>query len=320
MRAILSLALLASPLSAQDTDWLSYGGGVHGRRHSELAEINTTNAAKLVPQWIFQTGLPGRFQSVPLVTQGRIYFTGPSNHAWALDALTGASLWHYTSELPTGINLCCGQMNRGFAISGDRLFKVNVEGDLVALEIATGRVAWKTKLADFKRGYSATGAPLIVKDMVLTGIAGAEFGTRGFIDAYRIKDGMRVWRFWTIPAPAERGGETWPSGFYERGGGSTWITGTYDPDLNLLYWGTGNPGPDMDGEPRPGDNLYSCSVVALNPDTGELKWHYQFTPHDVHDWDSVGDPVLADIQKDGRSVKALLFANRLKKIHRYHSS
>lgn len=239
-----------------------------------------------------------------------MYLTGPGNHGWAVDLRSGRALWHYDSTPPEGINLCCGQMNRGFAIAQGRLFKVNIEGELVALDAATGNLVWKVKLADFKQGFSATGAPLIVKDMVLTGIAGAEFGTRGFVDAYRIKDGTRSWRFWTVPTPEEPGGETWPKGFFERGGGSTWVTGTYDPELNLVYWGTGNPGPDMDGDVRPGDNLYTCSVVAIDADMGKLRWHYQFTPHDVHDWDAVGDPVLADLRVAGKPVKALLFANR----------
>lgn len=304
---IAALALLAL---AQDTQWLDYGGGPHARRHSELTQINKTNVAQLKPHWIFQTGVIGKFQSVPVVTGGRMFVTGAANHAWALDLLTGKPLWHYASAPPPGVNLCCGEPNRGFAISGKRLFKVNIEGDLVALDMDSGAVLWKTKLADHREGYSATGAPLVIGDMVLTGIAGAEFGTRGFVDAYQVATGERLWRFYTVPAPGEPGGDTWPPGFYKRGGASTWITGTYDPELGLTYWGTGNPGPDMDGDVRPGDNLYSCSVVALDAKTGKLRWHYQFTPHDVHDWDAIGDPTLADIQVNGRTVKALLFPNR----------
>ncbi|MDX2178296.1 MAG: PQQ-dependent dehydrogenase, methanol/ethanol family [Bryobacteraceae bacterium] len=310
MTSILLVALWAQGLFAQDTEWLDYGGGPHARRFSELSEINASNVARLAPKWIYQTGVGGKFETVPLITRGRMFLTGPANHAWALDLLTGRPLWHINPGMPDGINACCGPMNRGFAISGERLFKVTFEGDLIAYDLSTGKPIWKKTLADFKKGYSATGAPLVVKNLVLTGIAGAEFGTRGFVDAYDVATGERKWRFWTVPTYDEPGGKTWPKDFHERGGGSTWVTGTYDPELNLVYWGTGNPGPDMDGDVRPGDNLYTCSVVALDADTGKLKWHFQFTPHDVHDWDAVGDPTLADIVVKGAPVKALLFPNR----------
>jgi alcohol dehydrogenase (cytochrome c) len=181
---------------------------------------------------------------------------------------------------------------------------------LVALDAKSGSTVWETTLADYKEGYSATGAPLVVKNLVLTGIAGAEFGTRGFIDAYDVETGKQVWRFYTVAGDGEPGRETWAGDSWKRGGGSTWITGTYDPELNLVFWGTGNPGPDMDGDVRRGDNLYSGSVVALDADTGKLKWHYQFTPHDVHDWDAISDPVVVDLTLDGRNVKALIQANR----------
>ncbi len=305
----MSVLLLMMAL-AQDTSWLHYGEGPYGQRHSDLKQIDKTNVAQMKPHWIFQTGVPGRFETVPVVTGGRMFITGPSNHAWALDLLTGRSLWHYASAPPPGVNVCCGEMNRGFGISGNRLFKVNIEGDLVALDLTTGAMLWKKTLADFREGYSATGAPLVIGDVVITGIAGAEFGTRGFVDAYQAATGERLWRFYTVPAPGEPGGDTWPKGFHTRGGASTWLTGTYDAELGLTYWGTGNPGPDMDGDVRPGDNLYSCSVVAIDIKTGQLRWHYQFTPHDVHDWDAIADPVLADLKIGGRNVKTLIFANR----------
>jgi alcohol dehydrogenase (cytochrome c) len=276
-----------------------------------LDEINTSNVARLAPQWIFQTGVSGKFQTTPLVLDGVMYITTDSNKAFAIDLLTGREIWSYQSVVPKGVSGCCGEPNRGFAVLGNKLFKVNYEGTILALDLKTGGVLWETVIADYKQGFSATNAPLIVKDMVVTGIAGAEFGTRDFIDAYDVETGKRRWRFWTVPGPGEPGHDTWgPGDAWERGGGSTWVTGTYDPELNLIYWGTGNPGPDMNGKDRPGDNLYTCAVVAVNADTGELVWHFQFTPHDVHDWDAVADPVLVDIMHQGRNVKAVIQANR----------
>jgi alcohol dehydrogenase (cytochrome c) len=289
--------------------WLTYGKNYAGWRYADLAEINRTNVARLTPRWIFQTGVTGKFESTPLVFDKLLYVTGPSNHAYALDALTGRPIWHYQKPVPAALNLCCGQVNRGFAALGDKLFKVNLEAKLVALDAKTGAEIWTSVIDDIKLGYSATVAPLVVKNLVLIGIAGAEFGTRGFVDAYDAETGKRVWRFWTVAGEGEPGGKSWGGDSWKRGG-STWITGTYDPVLNLVYWGTGNPGPDLNGDERPGDNLYTCSLVALDADTGKLKWHYQFTPHDVHDWDAISDPVLVDLNVKGKPVKAVVHANR----------
>jgi len=313
MRAAAIALLLAAPLVEGQTDsgaWRMYGRNSLGWRYSELTQIDAGNVARLTPRWIYQTGVGGGFETTPLVFDGLMFIAGPSNNSWALDALTGRPVWHQKKTPPTRLNLCCGEVNRGFAVHGDRLFRVNIEGTLVALDVKSGAVLWETTLADYKQGYSATGAPLVVKNLVLTGIAGAEFGTRGFIDAYDVETGKRAWRFHTVPADGEPGSDTWSGDSWRRGGGSTWITGTYDPELNLVFWGIGNPGPDMDGDVRRGDNLYSCSIVALDADTGTLKWHYQFTPHDVHDWDAIGDPVLVDVTLDGRKVKAVVQANR----------
>jgi alcohol dehydrogenase (cytochrome c) len=310
---LLSCGVLAAMICQAQIDpgsWMSYGKNSLGWRYSELDQINAKNVSRLAAQWMYQTGVPGKNETTPLVFDRMMFVTGPSNFAWALDALTGRPIWSYKSSPPTGIDLCCGAVNRGFAAKGNKLFKVNLEGTLLALDATSGAVLWKATLEDYKKGYSATAAPLIVKNLVVTGMAGAEFGTRGFIDAYDVDTGRRVWRFYTVAAEGEPGGETWKSDSWKRGGGSTWITGTYDPDLNLVYWGTGNPGPDLDGDVRPGDNLYTCSVVALDADTGKLKWHYQFTPHDIHDWDSTSDPVAANLDLNGRSTKALIFANR----------
>ncbi len=298
--------------AAQDdsSTWLLYGKNYLGWRYSDLTQINSANVAQLTPKWIFQTGIAGKHETTPLVFDRLMYMTGPSNHAWALDAVTGREMWHYSKPVPANVNLCCGQVNRGFAVLGSKLFKVNLEATLVAMDTKTGGVIWETPIDNIKKGYSATLAPLVVKDMVLIGIAGAEFGIRGFIDAYDANTGKRKWRFWTVPGPGDPGNESWGGDSWMRGGGSIWIPGTYDPELNLTYWGTGNPGPDMYGDERPGDNLYTCAIVALDPDTGKLKWHYQMTPHDVHDWDAIADPVLLDVTAGGRKVKAVVQANR----------
>ena len=290
--------------------WLMYGKNYSAWRYSELAQINTSNVSRLTPRWIYQTGA-GQLQTTPLVFDGVMYATGSANRAFALDLLTGRPLWRYSKPVPEGVQGCCGTINRGFAAQGERLFKMNAEATLVALDAKTGGVLWETKVDDYKKGFSATGAPLVVGNKVIVGIAGAEFGVRGFVDAYDVTTGERLWRFHTVAGPEDPvGRKTWGGDSWKQGGGSTWVTGSYDPELNLTYWGTGNPGPDMDGDVRPGDNLYTCSMVALDVETGKLKWHYQFTPHDVHDWDATEDPVLVDLKKNGAPVKALLHANR----------
>jgi alcohol dehydrogenase (cytochrome c) len=297
---------------AQDdpASWLSYGKNYYGWRYSPLGQINAGNIASLTPEWIMATEAPGSNESSPLVLDDVMYLTGPSNNAWAVDLLTGRKVWSYSKYVPAGLGLCCGPVNRGFAILGDRLFKMNLQATLVALDVKSGKLQWETTVDDYKKGYTATGAPLAVKDMIVTGIAGGEWGIRGYIDAYDAATGARRWRFYTIPDKGEKGVETWGGDAYARGGGSTWVTGTYDPELNSIYWGIGNPGPDMDGDVRPGDNLFTCSLVALDADTGKLKWYFQFTPHDVHDWDALADPVLMDVTVDGKKVKAVGQANR----------
>lgn len=306
----LILSLAFTGVAFTQSDWTSYGGNPQGWRFSDLKQINTTNVARMAPEWIFQSGIAGKWQAMPLVFDKQMYITGPGNHAFALDALTGKQVWHYSQPVPKGVNVCCGQPNRGFAVHGDLLIKVNMEATILAIDRRTGKVVWETVIDDYKKGYSATVAPLVIKDKVIIGIAGAEFGTRGFIDGFDVKTGKKLWRFWTVAGEGEPNGETWSGDSWKRGGGSNWITGTYDPELNLTYWGTGNPGPDLNGDHRKGDNLYTCSMVALDPDTGKLKWHFQFTPHDVHDWDSMGDPVLVDLTVKGQKVKSLIHADR----------
>jgi len=293
------------------TRWLTYGGDYSSQRHSPLTQITPENVNQLTAQWTFQTGTTGSFQTTPLVVDGVLYVTGYNNNAWAVDARSGRQIWRYRREIPEDWKGCCGAVNRGFGVLGDRLFMTTIDAHLVALDMRTGGVLYDVEIIDYKAGYSATVAPLVVKDKVIVGVAGAEYGIRGFIDAYDAQTGKRAWRFYTVAKPGEPGGNTWPRGdAYLRGGGSIWVTGSYDPQQNLVFYGTGNPGPDYYSGAREGDNLYTASLVALNADTGELSWHYQFTPHDVHDWDSTQVPILADLTISGQPRKVLMFANR----------
>jgi alcohol dehydrogenase (cytochrome c) len=293
------------------TRWLTNGGEYSGQRHSPLTQVTPENVDQLVAQWTFQTGTLGSFQTTPIVVDGVLYVTGFNNNAWAIDARSGRQIWRYRRELPDDLRLCCSAVNRGFAVLGDRLFMATLDAHLVALDMRTGSPLFDVELADYRLGYSATVAPLVVKDKVIVGIAGAEYGIRGFIDAFDVQTGKRAWRFYTVPGSEEPGGRSWPVGdAYKRGGGSIWVTGTYDPQLNTVFYGTGNPGPDYYSNAREGDNLYTASLVALDADTGQLRWHYQFTPHDVHDWDSTQVPVLADLTMNGQPRKVVMFANR----------
>ena len=297
---------------ANTARWLTYSGDYSGRRHSPLKQITPDNVAQLAAQWTFQTGVAGKFEASPIVIDGVLYVGGPMNNAWAVDGRTGRQIWRYQRPVPDGVKACCGMVNRGLAVHGDRVFMATLDAYLVALDIKTGKVVWETEVADYRQGYAGTGAPVILKDKIITGIAGGEFAIRGFLDAYDVSTGKQAWRFWTVPAPGEPGSETWPAevATWERGGAPTWLSGTYDPELNLIYWGTGNPNPDFYGDDRKGDNLYSGSLIALDADTGKLRWHYQFTPHDVHDWDANQIPVLADLTIDGQAIKAVVVANR----------
>jgi len=291
--------------------WLSYSGDYNGHRHSPLTQIAPENVDKLVPQWTFQTGTLGSFQTTPIVIDGVLYVTGYNNNAWAIDARSGRTIWRYRRELPDDLKLCCAAVNRGFGVLGDRLFMATLDAHLISLDMKTGNVVWDVELTDYTQGYSATVAPLVVKDKVIVGIAGAEYGIRGFIDAYDAQTGKRSWRFYTVAGPGDPGERSWPRGeAYQRGGGSIWVTGTYDPQQNLIFFGTGNPGPDYYSAAREGDNLYTASLVAIDADSGERRWHYQFTPHDLHDWDSTQVPVLADLTINGQPRKVVMFANR----------
>ncbi len=291
--------------------WLTYNGNYSGQRYSPLAQVQRANVQRLSLQWAFQTGIRGPNESTPLVIDGIMYVTTPQNHAFALDLRTGRQLWHYQRALPSGdMPLCCGPQNRGFAALGDRLFLATVDAHLVALDSKTGNVLWDVEAAEPGSGGSFTLAPLAVKDKIIVGIAGGEYAVRGFLEAYDAETGKRAWRFYTVPGPGEPGNETWAGESWKKGGAPAWITGSYDPQLNLIYWGTGNPGPQLYGKDRMGDNLYSDSLIALDADTGKLKWHYQFTPHDTHDWDSTQVPVLVDATVAGQPRKLVVTANR----------
>jgi alcohol dehydrogenase (cytochrome c) len=294
------------------TKWLTFSGDYTGQRHSPLTQITPENVSQLVAQWTFQTDTPGKFEATPIVLDGVLYVTGANNLAWALDARTGRVIWRYRRELPDGVVVCCGRVNRGFGILGDTLFMATLDGHLLAMDRKTGSIVWDAVLGDYKAAYSSTSAPLVVKDKVIIGMGGGEYGVRGFIDAYDAKTGKRAWRFYTIPAPGEPGSETWPrnNDAWKNGGATTWQIGSYDPELNLIVWGTGNAGPQMFGDERLGDNLYAASFVAIDADSGKLRWHYQFTPHDVWDYDAVHVPVLADLTIGGQPRKVVLNANR----------
>ncbi len=290
-------------------NWLTYGGDYRSHHYSRLNQITTGNVHRLRPLWIYQMHRP-KVEATPIVVDGIMYVTRPPSDVVALDAATGRELWTFEYRLSARVYVCCGEVNRGLAILGSTLYLTTLDAKLIALDASSGRMLWKKDMADPALNYSATAAPLAINGKVIAGIAGAEGGIRGFLDAYDAKTGERAWRFWTIPAPGEPGSETWGGDSWKHGGASTWTTGSYDPELNLVYWGTGNPGPDYNGDVRPGDNLYSCSLLALDLDTGKLKWHFQFTPHDTRDWDATQVPVLLDSVVGGRQRKLVVVPSR----------
>jgi alcohol dehydrogenase (cytochrome c) len=290
--------------------WLTYSGGYAGHRYSPLSRINRENVARLRTAWIYQTNDLNPFEASPIVADGVMFLSEPPSNASALDLRTGRPLWIYRRPLPGDIGVCCGQVNRGVAVLDERVFLGTLDAHLLALDAKSGHLLWDTQVADYKSGYTITVAPLALKDKVIVGISGGEYGIRGFIDAYDAKSGARLWRFWTVPGRGEPGHETWEGDSWKTGSAGTWMTGSYDPGLNLLYWGTGNPGPDYNGEGRRGDNLYSDSLLGLDASSGKLKWHFQFTPHDTHDWDANHVPVLLDAVFQGRPRKLVAVANR----------
>lgn len=296
--------------ASETGNWLTYSGDYGGHRYSALKRIDRGNVARLRPAWIYQTNDPNPFEATPIVADGVMYISEPPSNAAALDLRTGRPIWVFRRALPSDVSVCCGQVNRGVAVLGERVFLGTLDGHLLALDAKTGHLLWDTRVADYKRGYSITVAPLALKDKVILGISGGEYGIRGFVDAYDAKSGQRLWRFWTVPGPGEPGHDTWGGDSWKTGSAATWVTGSYDPVSNLLYWGTGNPGPDYNGKGRRGDNLYSASLLVLDGATGRLKWYFQFTPHDTHDWDANHVPILIDADFQGKARKLVAVANR----------
>jgi len=290
-------------------NWLTYSGSTLSQRHSALNQITPANAKDLVLKWVFQARSLEKHEVTPLVVDGVMY-TVQFNDVVALDAATGKTIWTYLYKPDPTAHNCCGQETRGLAILGDKIFLAALDTNVIAINAKTGKEIWKTQAADPKQRYSMTHAPLVIKDKVLAGVSGGEFGIRGFVAAFDANTGKEAWRFNTIPGPGEPGHETWSGDSWIHGGGPIWATGSYDPETNLTFWGTGNAGPDWDGAARKGDNLYTSSVIALDADTGKLKWHYQFSPHNEFDWDATQIPVLADIPFKGRTRKVMLWANR----------
>ena len=291
-------------------NWLTYWGDYAGKHFTQLSQITTANVKQLQAKWAVQMPGDSILETTPIVVDGIMYTAGMPGQVFALDARTGMQIWKYQRPQKIVNAFESNRYNRGVAVLGNRVFFGTLDAALVALDARTGRPLWEVQVADTMEGYSVTVAPLAIKDKIIVGVAGGEHGIRGFVDAYDPATGKRIWRFNTVPGPGEFGHETWKGDSWKLGGAPTWLTGSYDAQLDTLYWATGNPGPDMDGEIRKGDNLFSCSVVALDPATGKRKWHYQFTPNDSHDWDANQDLVLVDRVINGVQRKLLVQTNR----------
>jgi alcohol dehydrogenase (cytochrome c) len=299
--------LLTSPVGA---NWTSYNGDYTGRRYSSLQEINVENVARLRAAWVFHPGNSQRLEATPVVVGGVMYVTA-ANDVFALDARTGRAVWHYQRPFSSGLlDDAAAHKNRGVAVWQHSVFVQTDDAHLLCLDARSGGLRWEVEYAEKEKHYGATGAPLIVKDMVIVGTSGGDSGVRGFLAAYDALSGKLKWRFWTVPGPGELGSSSWLGNSYLHGGGTTWMPGTYDPELNTLYWTTSNPAPDFVGDTRPGDDLYTDCLLALNPDSGELKWYFQFTPHDLFDYDANETPVLFDVSENGTTRHLLAQANR----------
>jgi len=299
--------LLALPVAA---NWTSYNGDYTGRRYSSLDQININNVKNLRAQWIFHAPNSDSLEVTPVAVDGMMFVTS-ANDAFALDAQTGRVVWHYARPVTEGlIDDAAQHHNRGVAVWRSRVYMETDNAHLLCLDARSGHLFWDVAYTDGNKNYGATSAPLVVKDKVLVGTSGGDDGVRGFVAAYDAESGKEAWRFWSIPGPGEPGSESWPGDMYKHGCGTTWMPGTFDPELNTIYWGTSNPCPDFDGDPRPGDDLYTDSVLALDPDNGKLKWFFQFTPHDLYDYDATETPVLIDAVYAGHPRKLLAEANR----------
>ena len=299
--------LLARPVGE---NWTSYNGDYTGRRYSSLRDINSGNVAHLQAAWVFHPGNSERLEVTPVVIHGIMYVTS-ANDAFALDARTGRALWHYDRPVSSGLlDDAAAHHSRGVGVWRNSVYMETDDAHLLCLDARSGNLLWDVAYADKAKHYGATSAPLVVKDEVIVGTSGGDSGVRGFLAAYDALTGTLKWRFWTIPGPGEFGSASWPGDSYLHGGGTTWMPGTYDPELETLYWTTSNAAPDFVGDSRPGDDLYTACVLALNPDTGELKWHFQFTPHDLYDYDATQTPVLVDVEDRGVTRRLLVQANR----------
>jgi alcohol dehydrogenase (cytochrome c) len=297
---------------SEPQNWLTYYGAYDGQRYSPLDQINTENVKRLGPAWMFQAGTSGMiagastyaFEASPIVVDGVMFLTGWDGWLWALDAVTGKELWRYKHAIPFDVSLCCGNVNRGCAIANGKVFMVTANAHVLAIDATNGQKIWDKTYGDVRAGESASLAPLVVKNNIVVGSAGGEFGVRGHLDCFDMETGEHQWRTYTVPKPGEPGSETWPSDgeAWARGGANPWITATFDAELNLLYIGTGNPAPDFDGAVREGDNWYTDSIVALDADSGQIQWHYQCTPHDLWDYDSTMENILFD--QGGRKLLA----------------
>lgn len=301
-------ALLGAP--GDPSSWLHYGGNYASWRYSPIAALSPENVGRLRLAWMAQTGVPGQLESSPVIYDGILYFTSAEARLFAHDAKTGELLWRYDHQNPSDLRICCGPANRGVAIAGDLVLLATLDAKLVALHRKTGEIAWEATITDYGNGFSATSAPLVVGDLAIIGIAGGEYGVRGFFDAYDVRTGERRWRHYTVPAAGEPGVETWAGDSYKSGGAPAWVTGSYDAATDTLFWATGNPSPDWNGDLRTGDNLYSDSVLALDPETGERRWYFQFTPHDLWDYDGNTELWLVDARLDGETVPVVAQANR----------
>ena len=291
-------------------NWFSYNGDYTGRRYSSLEQISVANVDKLRAQWLFHAPNSDSLEVTPVVVDGMMFVTA-ANDAYALDARNGRVVWHFSRPVTEGlIDDASQHHNRGVGIWRSRIYMETDNAHLLCLDARSGHLLWDVPYTDGNRNYGATSAPLVVKDKVIVGTSGGDDGVRGFISAIDAETGRLAWRFWTIPGPGEPGSSSWPGDAYLHGCGTTWMPGTFDSELNTIYWGTSNPCPDFDGEPRPGDDLYTDSVLALDPDNGELKWYFQFTPHDLFDYDATETPVLIDAVYQGKARKLLAEANR----------
>jgi alcohol dehydrogenase (cytochrome c) len=297
------------PVTSQ-VDWPTYNGQLSGNRFSTLGQIDKANVGRLAPRWVFTVPDAPRLEVTPVVVEGIMYVTA-ANECYALDAGNGRRIWGYRRPRTKGLaGDAAGGINRGVAVGGDRVFMVTDHAHVIALDRHTGALLWDTEMADWRLNYGATSAPLAVGRLVFSGTSGGDEGNRGFVAAFDQETGKEAWRFWTVPKRGEPGSETWQGKDIDHPCASAWLTGTYDPDLDTLYWPTGNPCPDYDGRERLGDNLYSDSILALDATTGRLKWYFQATPHDVWDWDAEQPPVLVDADWQGHKRRLLLHANR----------